>query len=168
MNAKQNYKKLMREHRKKMKKLAKECHPFDWGCGLEMLMEHLYWMRDYYKNGYNVWAAEDNTWKDCSLPTRLESLNMAIQLYNGWQNLDEKYYCYVHTMEEAVQKVKEGWYLQGNPNSKIDKALGSTGLYSLSKFPTWAQTTAEYNKEYEKNRKEFFLYVSENIEGWWD
>lgn len=168
MNAKQNYKKLMREHRKKMKKLAKECHPFDWGCGLEMLMEHIYWMRDYYKNGYNVWAAEDNTWKDCSLPTRLETLNMAIQLYNSWQNLDDKYYCYVYTMEEAVQKVKEGWYLQSNPNSKIDKALGRTGMYSLSKLPTWAQTTAEYNKEYEKNRKEFFLYVSENIEGWWD
>ena len=165
---KQAYKRLMRDHRRNMKKLAKECHPFDWGCGLEMFIEHLWWMRDYYKNGYNVWAAEDNTWDKSNPPTRLESLNMALQLYNKWQNLDDEFYYYAYSKEAAEQKVREGWYLASEPNSAVDKALGRAGVYTLTKYPTWKETTEHFNGEYTKRRDEFFLYVSQHIEGWWD
>jgi len=56
---KQKYNKMCREYRKKLVQIGKDAGPWDYCFGLEFLIEHLRFMRDYYALGYNVWGEED-------------------------------------------------------------------------------------------------------------
>lgn len=54
--AKHKYKKMIRAHKKALRKAIKENAPWDWGhthCLVKLLLEQ---MLEYYKLGYNVWA----------------------------------------------------------------------------------------------------------------
>jgi len=57
--AKKAYNKLVRDHKKKLKKLCNEADPSDYGFALEYFVEYLRFMRDYYELGYNVLGVEN-------------------------------------------------------------------------------------------------------------
>lgn len=94
---KKEYKKMWKAHKKELIKLAKKATPFQAEDGFEMWIEHLRFMRDYYKIGYNVWAMERKEedpveYKD--VPTRFESLDQALKEYNAIEECEDNYIVY--------------------------------------------------------------------------
>lgn len=162
MKKSKEYKAMMRHHKKAIMKQARVASkdPFDWGTGLELFVDHLYFMRDYYALGENVWAEEDCNWKSSVKYTRLEMLTQILDEYEEWMHCDEKYW---------------GW-----------DETDTTDTFMWSKRPTPAETGVHirklknlvfeddeenrnaYTKEYEEHRKNFFKLLDKYIELLWD
>ena len=121
-------------------------------------------MRDYYKLGYNVMAMEDCDAfpEDASKPTRLQSLNMAIQLYNKWQDCDHEYFILVDN--DLVKTMQESGYhytKDGNRELHPDQTY-------MFKGKTFSEAVSAFNVEYKRRKAEFFEYLCEHLEEWWD
>lgn len=172
MADKQKYKKMNRTYRKTLKKLVKDSGPWEWSYGLDMFIEFLKWMRDYYKLGYNVWATEDcNAFPDIDKdkPTRFESLDTAIKLYEKWQNCDDEFMKVIFLDEPNAQEQIDELVEQGYTvcvREKNDTLLKNTAF--LYKFKDSKENNEAYTKAYLEYKKQFFEYVGEHIEEWWD
>lgn len=79
------YRSLVKRYRKRLKKLAKEWRPFDWSFATEMFMVCIEGMRDYYKEGNNVWAYETE-----GMPTREQMCNYILEKYEEYYKADFK------------------------------------------------------------------------------
>ena len=87
MKKSKEYKKMIRKYKKMIRKDAKDAStkPFDYDFGLQMFVDYLYFMREYYELGENVFALELDNY-----PTRLQILNMILAAYEDWQNCCER------------------------------------------------------------------------------
>lgn len=87
------YFKMLKHYKKTIRALAKDAStkPFDWQFGMDLFIEYMKFMKEYYEIGYNVWACEIT--KKC---TRAKSLAMTLDEYNTWMDNDsaifDKYY----------------------------------------------------------------------------
>lgn len=77
------HKQMMKTHKKNLKKIYKNTNPFDYAFGLDYLIEHIRWMKDFYSYNEQV-VGEDNT-----KLTRLESLTKTLNAYDKWQELED-------------------------------------------------------------------------------
>ena len=168
-NIKRQYKRMMRKYKKELKKILKEIGPWEWGYITDYIITVIKWMRDYYKLGYNVMAMEDCDAfpEDAGKPTRLQSLNMAIQLYNRWQNVHDDYYKIAYTEEELKHYLDLGFYLV-NKTDGVEKQLNTKGWYSLTLYEDRSKNAEECNKAYKQCKHDFFDYLEEHLEEWWD
>ena len=141
-------KKLSKEYKNMCKKYSKDImkdaklaskDPFDWFPGLKVFVDHLYFMREYYRLGENVWAQEDE-----NAPTREQCLNMILAEYEDWQHCEDKYYEVVYKEDSKAFAVY----------SKVSESREETGDLFL--------------KEYNYHRKRFFELLSDYIEFLWD
>lgn len=149
-NYKKEYKKIIKKYKKSFKKLAKEVHPFDALCGLNMFIEHLKFQRDYYKNGYNVVALEVENGM-----TREEGLSKAIELYElGWDE-DSKFRI------EFKYFDKKEWSIDGEIHYTPDY---SKPLNNLSKEEAFELM----KKEIQERKKQFYQVLLEELDTWWD
>ena len=161
------YKQMMKKWKKKILKDAKDAStsPWDYGFGLDMFVDYIYFMRDYYALGENVWQAEEshNEVKD--------SLNRAINEYEEWQNCHEKYIKIIHKSEDDYEKQLKHWLRLGyhlkeeKEDNKNDILKDVSVLYFYEDI---RKTYDEMRDEYIKHRDNFFRLVSDNIENWWD
>ena len=164
-NVKREYKRINTKARKKLKQIIKDTHPAESGYVLDMMIVMLTWMRDYYKNGYNVWGmeqCEEDPIAFHNVPTRLQTLNMAIQLYDKWQDCENEYFILVDN--DLVETMQEsGYYYKGDGARDLhpDKTF-------MFKGEDFSVAVKEFNVEYKKRRDEFFKYLGEHIEEWWD
>lgn len=159
---KRKYKKLARKYRKILMKQARTAAPWDWGFMTEVISTWLNYMRAYYKEGLNVGLDEEGQ------PTRLQTLNMAIQLFNAWDNCFNNFYVLVK--EDEVERYKQaGWFVEEfDENSPSTQFIKKNRLVSMRKIQTAQCNDEMFNYTYEKNRKDFFNYLAEHIEEWWD
>lgn len=166
---KKEYKQMMKKYKKEFKKLLKEAGPWEWGHMTDFMITFMKWMRDYYQLGYNVWAIEDCDAfpeTDGNKPTRLQSLNTAIQLYNRWQNVHDDYYKIAYTEEELKHYLRLGFHSVKKENG-IAKQLGTKTWY-LTLYEDNSKNVEECNKAYKECKHAFFDYLEEHIEEWWD
>ena len=165
MTPKQQYKRINAEARKKLKQIIKDTCPSESGYILDIISCMLHWMRDYYKNGYNVWGmeqCEEDPVVFRNVPTRLETLNMAIQLYDKWQGCEEEYFILVDN--DLVETMQKGGY-QYTENGAKELHPDKTFMFKGESFN---DAVSEFNVEYKKRRDKFFKYLGEHIEEWWD
>lgn len=82
------YKNMFRHYKKSILKQAKEAaiNPFDYGPGLYTFIEHLKFMRDYYKLGENVEAL------DTDEHNRLKTLTYALDELKLSEKCFDKYF----------------------------------------------------------------------------
>ena len=152
------YKCMIKKYQKKFKKMAKDVNPWDYYFGLNFLIEHLKFMRDYYELGENVWAQEVE-----GVPTRLQILNMILVELNDWQKCDDKYIkiVLIHNEEDRKEVDKlcsQGYYIYKDKNNVV----------ILHKYDTNEKNLKEFEKEYSYHRKRFFELLGTYIEYLWD
>lgn len=164
---KKAYKKLWKNYKKNIIKLAKKSTPYQYEDGLEMFIENLRFMYEYYKLGYNVWAMErkdedPKQYKD--VPTRAEILKQILDEYDAWQNCDDKYRV-VH-WEGGKANGKGDKFTTINPKTGETKEEQSDWWieYKLGDPKATIEASA---KEQEQHRKAFFeLYTKYMYELW--
>ena len=162
MNKQREYRKMMRKYKKAIRKSARECAPWDYSFGLDGFIIFLNWMRDYYKLGVNVMALDEpiSEAERENYITRLQGLNMALQLYDKWQTADDQYFAYV-TEDEVEKYIKQGWYNSG-------RTCTDENIFCLRKYESFSQTAKEFNEYYNKAKNDFFAWVGQHITEWWD
>ena len=166
-DAKKKYKKMMKQYKKILNVKHKDSRACPWsgGFGLEYFVEFLRFMRDYYENGYNVWAydnCEVNEFNCPERPTRLQSLNMVIAAYEEWQACEDKYFKWVPDDPEdpfkmVTKKEEDGSYLVVDLGGHVEGLLTDH-----------EKNLKAFQKEYAYLRKRFFELVAEYYDDWSD
>ena len=166
---KKAYKKMLHKYKKLLKKDAKGINPFDYGLGLEMFIDFLKFMQEYYELGYNVWAMErkdEDPKNNANIPTRAESLKETIQAYNLWKHADEYFTKIVKTEQERDYYIKMGYHLQP-PSSSITTTINED-YYYLTSFADLHQNTEAINEAQINYKHKFFECLEKYLEEWWD
>lgn len=150
---KRRYQLIMEYYKKSIRKLAKKAStdPFDSAVGMEMLIEHLKFMRDYYANGYNVWAMEVE-----GHPSRQEGIEMALTEYKlmnseGYGD-DDLVYNYFES------------YINTDYGTEIKLPNYNKPLNGLTKDEAFEKLREEalYHK------KMFYKILEQEFDIWWD
>ena len=154
-----SYKQMMKKNKKNLIKLAKETKPWDWNYGIELLIAHLNFMKEYYENGENVWAREDCEWNPNAIQkTRLQMINEILSEYDEWMNCFDKYHKLIeHPETYKSTQNPDGTVTVHDLGCHLEYALGDRDL-----------TTKAYSEEYLFHRKKFFELLNEYIEALWD
>lgn len=168
---KKDYKRMMKHYKKLLKKNVKDAAPWDWGFGLEMFVDFLRWMQEYYELGYNVWAMESKdedpvNFKDA--PTRAESLKQTIYYYDKWHNCFEDYYKIAYTEKELKHYLRLGFHLVPEKNDNIEQQIRKSGSWSLTLYEDSTENVKECNKACEYYKHKFFECLETYLEEWWD
>ena len=98
------YCKMLKTYRKSLKKIAKECRPWDYVWSIDFLIEYLKFMRDYYTLGENIMGMEDKEWKPEEKYTRLEMINQILAAYQEFDDYSPDFSQIEH-MSEAEKKI---------------------------------------------------------------
>ena len=155
---------MMENHRKEWAEIAENAGPWEWSYGLDALVEHLRWMRDYYKLGENVWGQEDKEWKKGVKYTRLETLEKTLFYYDKWMNLEDEYIQVVHHGEMKSHD-------NGDGTATIDD-LGFHCVYKYgprnNKRRAMKITYRKLYKAEQKYKKLFYKMLFKYMESWWD
>ena len=162
MNKEKQYKDMMKRYKKLFKKDVENLCPWDWSFGLDLLINFLKWMLDYYKLGYNVWAAEDPTKK-----TRVESLQETLKWYDRWMTCCDDYYKIAHNEEELKHYLSLGFHLVSKDEEISSKFNEEHGYYSLTLYEGRENVEA-CNKAYNDYKHKFFECLEKHLEEWWD
>ena len=172
MTPKKEYYRIDKEARKKLKQIVKDIHPGEYSYMLDMMITMITWMRDFYKNGYGVYGmdkCEEDPKNWGNVPTRLQTLNMAIQLYNRWQQCEDEYFPFVS--KDLIEVYKSNGYNYKESSLSLAERMNFLQHQNevfMFKGNTYQEAISAFNKEYSKRRKAFFDYFSEHVEEWWD
>jgi len=151
------YEAMMDAHRKEWTEIAENAGPWEWSYGLDALIEHIRWMRDYYKLGENVWGQEDKEWKKGVKYTRLETLEKALYYYDRWMNLEDEYITVEHYGE-----------MKSHDNGDGTSTIDDLGFRCVYKYGSMKKTYNKLYKAQQKYKKLFFKTVFKYLESWWD
>ena len=146
---------MMRNNSKALKKAIKEVVPWGAMSGVQLFVQYLEWVRDYYKNGENVHAVEKFEWdSDAIQKTRLEMVEEILNEYNEWQTCEDKYFRVIHHPETYKDhKNEDGTWTVDDIGSHIE--------YSLGDYET---TRRAFNDEYQFHKNKFFELLKNYIE----
>ena len=150
---KRRYQLIMEYYKKSIRKLAKKASidPFDSAAGMEMLIEHLKFMRDYYANDYNVLAIEVE-----GHPSRQEGIEMALTEYKLMNSDgcgdDDLVYNYFES------------YINTDYGTEIKLPNYNKPLNGLTKDEAFEKLREEvlYHK------KMFYKILEQEFDIWWD
>jgi len=150
---------MMDAHHKEWMEIAENAGPWEWSYGLDAFIEHLKWMRDYYKLGENVWAAEENEDKRYKkVPTRLQTIEKTLYYYDKWQNAENDFIKIVEHPE--TYKSRE------EPDGTI--VIEDLGYHWEYKYKSIKRTYKKIAKVQNKNKKLFYKMLYKYMESWWD
>lgn len=162
MNKKKEYKKMMKRYKKLFKKSAKELLPFDWSYGLDLLVNFLKWMKDYYELGYNVWTSEIPGDK-----SRKDSLKETLHWYDRWMNVCDDYYKTAYNEEELKHYKELGFRVVEHTDDAIEELIRKMGYVSLTLYDSEENLKACCKAE-EDYKHKFFECLEKYLESWWD
>lgn len=145
----QAYYDMMDNHSKALKDIADEAGPWEWEYGLDLFVEHLRWMKDYYTINENVWCEDHN---------RLETITKALEYYDKWQSVEDEYI--------TVVDHPETYKTTDNGDGTV--TVNSFGFHCEYKCGSMKRTYRKIAKLQKKYKKLFFKTVLENMESWWD
>lgn len=155
------YKKLCNKYQKSLVKIARDTWPTDYGFGLQMVIEFLKFMRDYYKEGLNIGLDGER-----QIP-RLASINMCLQYYDSWSNCDDDFFIIVPKAEvEKYQRL--GWYIPIEHQDNRVLMDSDSRYATMTKYQSFGETNKFYEIACAKRKALFFDYLCRHIEEWWD
>lgn len=163
------YHNLIKRNNKKLVKLAKETRPWDYSWGIELLVLHLEYMKEYYSNRENVVALENYEWDPKAIKkSRLEMIQDILSEYYAWRECDDKYTKVIFKNEDNAKEkvdnlIKEGYHLK---EENEDSCLKD--CYFLYLYDDYHINIKEMSKEYALHRKNFFNLLNKYIEELWD
>lgn len=153
------YRAMMDKNSNAIQKIAKEATPWDWSYGLDFLVAHLRWMRDYYKLGENVHAQEDKEWKKGVKYTRLEAIELTLKYYDMWQTVEDRY----------IQIVEHPETYHETPNDDGTVTVDDLGFHCVYKCGNnMKRTYKAMAKEEKKWQKKFYKMLMNHLQEWWD
>ena len=166
---KRAYKKMMRTFKKNLIKKAKESTPWDSCFGVELFVEFLKWMHEYYKLGYNVWALDVDPFDpENKIKTRAETLEETLKFYNRWQECTCDYYKIARSDEEIKHYEKLGFHVLSVDGDDIEQSCRKSGMTTLTLY-TDSKVNAEMCHQAEQSYKhKFFECLEQHLEEWWD
>ncbi len=145
-------------HKTELKRICMEAGPWEWSFGIDLLVEHLRWMRDYYTLGENVWGKEDKEWKKGIKYTRLEGIEKALYYYDMWKTVEDRYIFL--TENPTGSKLKD--------NGDGTSTVVEFGYNVIYKCGTAKRTYKKIYKEERKYKRLFYKMLEEHMEEWWD
>lgn len=157
----QEYKNMMKIHKKEWENITENVGPWEWSYGLDALVEHLRWMRDYYKLGENVWGMEkkdEDPKRYRNVPTRLQTLEETLFYYDSWMNLKDEYIKVINHQETYKE----------HDNNDGTVTIENLGFHCKYKYGSINKTYKKLHKEETKYKKKFFKMLYKYIEEWWD
>lgn len=154
------YKKMMATHKRNLTRIFKQGNqcPWEWGFGLDYLVEFLRFMADYYRLGENVQSKEDCEWQKGVKYTRLQTLEQTLEYYDKWQNVEDEYIKVIHHPETYKE--------QENEDGTV--TIVDFGCHCEYKFGSAKKTYKKLYKVQTKYKKLFFKNLFKYIETWWD
>jgi len=162
------YNKMFKHYKNIIMKDAKQAasDPFDYGPGLQLFIDHLYFMRDYYRNGENVWACEIE-----GVPSREQCLNMILSEYEAWIGNSDKYTKVILMNEPNAKEEIAKWVSLGY-SADYKSSENSPELFKvvvfLHKYGDYKENQQNEVKEYLHHKKRFFELLCEYIDTLWD
>lgn len=146
------YRKMCREHKKAIMDQAKlaATDPFDGEVGLYVLIEHLKFMRDYYKLGYNVVGSEAY-----GRHSRLEWIEKALSEYS-----------LAYDENDIVSN--KYFYLDSNIYDETGKLKFPENYGKPRNDMTYENAARLYNAAIDNHKHEFFKILAEEMDNWWD
>lgn len=150
------YKKMMRKYKKSIRTKAKEMSqcPWDYGYAVDIFMEYVRFMRDFYTLGENVWQVEE------SKNEIIESLNKVLSLYEDLEKIDDKYIVFCER-DDIEKYLKQGFHLQREQPTMLNH-------YYLTLLEDIKENTRALNREYNEIRHDIFRIIERDIKKWWD
>lgn len=153
------YRAMMDKNNNAIQKIAKATTPWDWSYGLDFLVAHLRWMRDYYKLGENVHAQEDKEWKKGVKYTRLEAIELTLKYYDMWQTVEDRY----------IQIVDHPETYHSTQNEDGTVTVDDLGYHCVYKCGNnMKRTYKAIAKEEKKWQKKFYKMLMNHLQEWWD
>ncbi len=156
-----DYDAMFLQHTSELKDIAAATTPFDYSYGLDFLVQHLRFMRDYYKLGENVWGMEkkdEDPKRYKNIPTRLETLEKALYYYDKWINLEDEY----------IKVVDHPETFKEHDNGDGTFTIDNLGFHCEYKYGSMKRTYKKLHKAQEKYKKLFFKTLACYCESWWD
>ena len=156
-----DYYKMMRKNRAALNKINKEAAPWEYGHGIEYLVQFLRWMSDYYKLNENVWgmeAKDEDPKRYGNVPTRLETLEKTLYYYDMWQSAEERYI--------TVVDHPETYKTHDNGDGTV--TIEDLGCHCEYKCGTTKETYRQMFKEQKYYKRKFFNMINKYLESWWD
>lgn len=156
MNA--EYRSMMAKHRKAITEVAKRASrcPWDYGPGIDMLVHHLRFMKDYYDLGVNVIADDspcDDHPSDRPNKTRSEMLGEILHEYDEWMSCEDKYW----------------WGETEFPGEDDDGHSDIQDRYVMhTKYEDPQRNMEEFVRECDAHRHAFFDLLAQYVEYLWD
>ena len=148
------YTAMMDKNSNAIQEIAEMTMPWDWAHGLNFLVAHLRWMRDYYKLGENVHAKEIEKAKY----TRLEGIEKTLYYYDMWQTVEDRY----------IQIVNHPETYHETPREDGTILVDDLGYHCVYKYGTAKRTYKKIAKEQKKWQKKFYKMLMNHLEEWWD
>ena len=149
---------MMDKNSNAVHEIAETTTPWDWSYGLDFLIAHLRWMRDYYKLGENVHSQEDKEWKKGVKHTRLEAIELTLKYYDMWQTVEDRY----------IQIVEHPETYHETPNDDGTVTVDDLGFHCVYKCGTMKRTYKKMAKEEKKWQKKFYKMLMNHLQEWWD
>ena len=151
---KRRYHLILHHYKKSIKQLAKEASkvPFDNNAGMLMLIEHLKFMRDYYANGYNIWAMELE-----DHPTRQEGIEMALTEYR---------LAYDECVDDAEGLVYS--YFEPCINTEYGAEIKLPDFNKPLNGLTTKEAFERMREEILLHRHMFYKILEQEFDTWWD
>lgn len=148
------YDAMMEKNSNALKDIAAAAGPWEWSYGLDLLVAHLRWMRDYYKLGENVWGAEEEK----ARYTRLEGIEKALYYYDMWQTAEDRFI--------KVVSHPETYHETDNGNGTV--TIDDLGYHCVYKYGTAKRTYKKLAREERKWQKKFYKMLLNHYGEWWD
>lgn len=163
MKHSKKYKQILKQYRKSILKCAKEASKCPWESmfGLDMFVEFLKYMKDYYTLGENVFQCDE-----CK-ENVIDTLTKTLSEYDAWQHCEDNYTKVLYKNDINYNKDLKHWLRLGYHLQEQTDPL-FTNVVFLHKYEDFQENVKEMTKEYLEHRKNFFNLICENIETWWD
>lgn len=162
------YNNMMNKYIEQWRTIAAEAKPWEGNYGLDALIIHLRWMREYYALGI-VHCVENKEWDKKEKHTRLETLELALTYYDKWQNLENEYIQIVpHDSGVKYHQNENGTYSIDDPGYHCIYKYGPKGTSQKEVRKAMIITYRKLEQAQNKYKRLFFRTVEKYLESWWD
>lgn len=144
------YNKAQKKYIKEMKKLLKESGPFEWSYLWKAVGKMVKRRLDYFSDGYNVYQIDE------SANEIKEQLQTAMNLWNAAENFE-------YSDEKMIATM-----LKESKSVSLKEMMAGMQKLTEEERKIFVARTEEEAKQEHQAYKDFFLYLAEHLQEWWD
>ena len=164
MKRSKEYKQMLKKYKKLIMKSAREATKSPWEAmfGLDMFINFMNFMKDYYTLGENVWQVDE------SKQEVIDTLTQTLNEYDAWQNCEDKYTKVLLKTNENFEKERKHFLRLGYHEQPCNDERLFKDVVFLTLYEDYKENNTQMIKEYVEHRDNFFKLISNNISKWWD